>query len=85
MLKGNPVLNNVIVHPRVITADTDQFDLQITAGGDVSRKFRFSALLEPFDLCHYTVPDIKQLPVEGYYQMEVCSVRQVGFSASFVK
>lgn len=50
-----------------------------TAAADVAQyKVVFSPPLEPFDLCHFTVSGIKELPVSGTYRMKVverCVVR----------
>ena len=69
--KDCPPVENIMVHPCVKVADTDALQSQSPSGTDAVRKIRFLGPLETFDLCTYRVPGISQLPIEGYYQMQV--------------
>ena len=69
--KGCPLLDHLIVHPCVRSADALVLQSHSPASTDTFRKIRFSGPLEPFDLCHYTIPAPPPLPIDSYYQMKV--------------
>lgn len=69
--KGCPLIDHLIVHPCVCSADALVLQSHSPASTDTFRKIRFSGPLEPFDLCHYTIPAPPPLPIDSYYQMKV--------------
>ncbi|XP_078000714.1 AP-5 complex subunit mu-1-like [Glandiceps talaboti] len=69
---NHPPLDNLVVHPCVRTADTQQVTGSVPVQGSTPgpRRLRFTPPLENFTLCHYSSSHIPQLPIRGFFQMK---------------
>ncbi|GAB1608634.1 AP-5 complex subunit mu-1-like [Argonauta hians] len=66
-------LDNFTVHPCVQSADVDDVlsDNQELDSRISSRRIRFIPPQEQFTLCNYSVSDPRDMPITGYYDMQV--------------